>query len=503
MKNETHAPLRILMVAAEATPLAKVGGLADVVGALPLALRRLGHEVRLAIPHYAAIAQTGLRPIATEVETVTDPILRSLDVEPTISAVDIGDGFMAYLIGLDRWFGNSHRSEDIYASDPAAYVAFCRAASILATGNVHGQQCGDGTLTDWVPDVVHSHDWHAGLVPPYLRVYASGKRPATIHTVHNLAYAGVFGRDTFEMSGFPYDMYTLDGMEYYGGFSFLKAGMVYADIANTVSPQYAREVETEEYGGGMAGLVRFLRESGRFVGILNGIDTDVHDPARDPALPAQYSAADPAAKAVCKAALQADCGLTPEPRTPVVGMVSRICDQKGHDLVAACADGLAAAGCQLVILGVGDQAMEASLISASKRHPGRIAVRIGYDAYLAPRIYAGSDMFLMPSRFEPCGLGQLIALRYGSIPIVRRTGGLADTIRDIGERPRVGNGFVFDEMTPEALLGAVTRACGMYANKERWARLMARGMREDHGWDEAAVRYESLYRLALRARDSG
>ncbi len=484
--------MKILMVGAEATPLAKVGGLADVVGALPAALRRLGHDVRVAVPHYKLINSGRKRKVTADVHVVTDSILSSLHVNPTITRTQLADGVAAYLIGLDEWFGDTFRSEDIYTSDPAAYVAFCRAASILAADGIDG----------WVPDVVHSHDWHAGLIAPYLRAFAGSHRPATVHTVHNLAYAGVFGREVMDFSGLPHDMYTMDGLEYYGGFSFLKAGMVYSDMANTVSPQYAREVTTEEYGGGMAGLVRHLSAQRRFVGILNGIDTDVYDPSRDPSPAAHYSADDVAGKSACKAALQSDLGLLPEPRTPLVGMVSRICDQKGHDLVAECADGIVGAGCQLVILGVGDHALESSLLRAAERHVGRVAVKIGYDAYLAPRIYAGSDIFLMPSRFEPCGLGQMIALRYGSVPVVRRTGGLADTVRDVGERPRAGNGFVFDAMTAEALLTAITRARDFYSNKARWTRLMVRGMREDHGWQESATRYEALYKTARRLRDA-
>jgi starch synthase len=491
--NNTHSrSLNIMMIAAEAAPLAKVGGLADVVGALPTALRALGHDVRIVIPHYGMMDRSIETPPKPVKADLSDPILVALEPSPTVARTQTPSGTPVYLIGLSRWFRNALQSEDLYTSDPTAYVAFCRAAAVLARDGIEG----------WVPDIVHGHDWHAGLVPVYNSLLPHAQRRAAVFTVHNLAYAGVFGAEVMATAGLPTTLYTMDGLEYYGGFSFLKAGMVFSDQVNTVSPQYAREVETDEYGGGMAGLVRHLKGQGRFSGILNGIDTGVYDPAADPALPSAYGKDDFGGKAVCKAALQSDCGLEVEPRSPVIGMVSRICEQKGHDLVAAAADAIVGLGAQLVVLGVGDPAMSAALEAAAARHPGRIAVKIGYDAYLAPRIYAGSDMFLMPSRFEPCGLGQLIALRYGSVPVVRRTGGLADTVRDVGEHPRSGNGFVFDDVSQAAMIGALKRACETYRDRTRWNRLTLRGMQEDHDWASTAPKYEALYRKAIRARRS-
>lgn len=482
--------MRILFVAAEAEPLAKVGGLADVIGALPGRLAARGHDVRVALPHYGLIDEHALQAPTVLCERLDDPILDRLGVSVRVSRTELSGVVPAYLIGTDRWFGDSMRSEAMYVGDPSAYVAFGRASALVARGAADG----------WTPDIVHCHDWHAGLTNAYVRNDCAGARPGLVFTVHNLAYSGTFEREVMDLTGLPRDLYTYDGLEYYGGFSFLKAGMVYSDMVNTVSETYAREVAEPEHGGGLAGLVEHLTRSGRFRGIVNGIDAVVWDPASDRTLAATYHADDRSGKRLCKASLREDVGLERDASSPVIGMVSRICDQKGHDLVAQAADGLVEIGAQLVVLGVGDAAMTEALKAAERRHPGRIAVRVGYDAYLATRIYAGSDMFLMPSRFEPCGLGQLIALRYGAAPVVRRTGGLADTVRDVDSDPRRGNGFVFDDATPEAITAAVGRASDMYRDRRRWGRLVVRGMREDHDWHHVAPAYERLYDEALRSR---
>lgn len=482
--------MKILFVAAEVAPLAKVGGLADVAGALPLALADRGHDVRILMPYYGLIDVTASSKPSPIIKNLKDTLLESVGGETYVAQTLLGDRVPVYLVRPERWFGSATRSEDLYAPEPEAYIAFARAAAVLSREGIHG----------WQPDVVHCHDWHTGLTPVYLRLDESGRKPGCVFTIHNLAYSGFFPKNVMQDAGLPDELYTMDGLEYYGGFSFLKAGMVYADMVNTVSPAYAREVETEEYGGGMAGLVRHLREQGRFIGILNGIDQAAHDPSTDPDLPAHYSADDLAGKAVCKAVLQADCGLKPDPRVPVIGMVSRICDQKGHDLVAESAGAIVAAGAQLVVLGVGDPAMTEALQRSAADHAGQMAVKVGYDAYLASRIYAGADMFLMPSRFEPCGLGQLIAMRYGTVPVVRLTGGLADTVRDADSHPRSGNGFGFLDVSGEALIDAVHRAIRAYQVPRRWERIVLRGMQGQYGWAGAVLHYERLYRRADRLR---
>jgi len=478
------------MAAAEAAPLAKVGGLADVIGGLSVALAERGHDVRVALPYYGLVKHSLSKPAVPVLRQMADLLFDQLGVKVALHRAELAERVSLYLIETSRWFSGATKSEAIYDGDPAAYVAFDRACALLAAG-------ADAA---WVPEVVHSHDWHAGLTPVYVQLALPHGRPALVHTVHNMDYAGVFSRHLMTVAGLPQELFTFDKLEFYGDFSFLKAGMVYSDMVNTVSETYAREVEQPQFGKALAGLIRYLREQGRFVGITNGIDTKAFDPATDPALPAPFSADDLKGKRQCKATLQSDLGLNAEPRAPLAGMVARICEQKGHDLVAAAADELVGMGMQLAILGVGDATMSEALKAAESRHRGRVAVRLGFDAYLANRIYAGSDMFLMPSRFEPCGLGQLIALRYGSVPVVRRTGGLADTIRDADADQRNGNGFVFDDASVEGLLDGVNRAVSAYGNADRWRRLVLRAMREDHSWAPVAGRYEELYRAAMARR---
>lgn len=479
------------MVASEAEPLVKVGGLADVMGGLPASLVRREHEVTVALPFYGLLRKT-LRGRARKIALAEDRLLNELGGEVTFYSAPRIEGVRYVLIRSDRWFGACQKSEEVYLSDPTAYIVFARAAALLGTGVVAGP----------MPDVVHAHDWHAGLTAPFVRLLSGETaRPALVHTIHNIAYSGVFGSEIMGIARLPREWFVFDKLEFYGGFCFLKAGMVFSDVVNTVSETYAREVETPEYGAGLEGVVAHLRRQSRFFGVVNGLDTRRFDPAVDPSLPANYDACDWSGKAECKRVLQADLGLEREPDTPVIGMVARICHQKGQDLVAEAADDLVRLGCQLAILGTGDPAIITQLRAAESRWPGRISVRIGFDAYLANRIYGGADMFLMPSRFEPCGLGQLIAMRYGTPPVVRKTGGLAETVRDADDYPDAGNGFVFADASPEAIVEGVTRAVAAYHDRERWSRLIARCMAEDHGWDRSAGLYEELYLRAMQYRD--
>lgn len=482
--------MRILFVAAEIEPEAKVGGLADVIGALPTALAGLGHDVRIALPHYPLLDESLRSRREPICKLGDDRVLRDLDPDVTVAMAELTCGLSAYLIRSDRWFGQGDQSERLYTSDAQAYVVFGRVAALL----------GQGADPDWIPDIVHAHDWHTGMAMVYLAQLPRSQRPALVYTVHNLAYTGQFGSNVMEAAHLPWSRFTWDGLEYYGGFSFLKAGIVSADMVTTVSDTYAREVQTPEYGGGLEGLMAYLHTQGRFVGIVNGIDAKRNDPWSDASLAVPYAWDDISGKRECKAQLQTDMGLRVSPRTPIIGMVSRICEQKGHDLVSEAVDDLVDMGVQLAILGVGDETMSAALQDASKRRPGEIGVRIGFDAYLASRVYAGSDLFLMPSRFEPCGLGQMIALRYGSVPVVRRTGGLADTIRDIGEFRRTGNGLLFEAPTPADIVGGVARAVSAYRDKRRWERIVRRGMAEDHDWSRVAPEYERIYRRAFQVR---
>jgi len=480
--------VRILFVAAEAEPLVKVGGLADVIGALPVALAHRGHDVRIALPYYGLIQDRVSMSVRSVCPRLRHPLFERLGVSVSVSMVEPSGGVPAYLVGTDRWFHDASSGEEVYVGDPGAYVVFDRACAMLASGAV----------PEFAPEVVHCHDWHTGLTGVYLATERTTHSPARVFTIHNLAYAGVFGPATMKTAGLADELFTFDKLEYYGGFSFLKAGIVYSDMCNTVSVTYAREVESTEYGGGMAGLMTHLRVRRRFTGITNGLDTEAFDPSRDRSLAAPYSRQDLAGRRACKRSLQHDLGLVPDATAPVIGVVSRICEQKGHDLLADAVDAVVAMGAQIAVLGVGDAAMTAALRQGERRWPGRVAVRIGFDAYLANRIYAGSDMFLMPSRFEPCGLGQLIAMRYGSVPVVRRTGGLADTVRDADSHPRSGNGFVFDEASATGIVHGVSRAIRAYGDPAKWTGLVDRGMAEDHGWRNVVPSYERLYQRALR-----
>jgi starch synthase len=495
--------LRIVMVAAEVAPFVKVGGLADVLGGLPRALRALGHDVRIVMPYYPMVHNSG----RWELEEILGPcpiptregMIEQAKVHRTLmppSRPGGNDGLPVYMIESDRWFKDADRSEKVYTGDAEPYIFLNRAVMELVPYLERG----------WMPDILHCHDWQAGLAPVYLRTLyrcsTAWSGTSSVISVHNLAHSGEFGRDVLEAAGLPPYLFSYDKLEFYGNVSLLKGGLVYSDQVNTVSETYAREIQTPEYGIRFEGLFRFLASQGRLSGIVNGIDTAAFDPATDPLIPARYDRANPAPKVICKAALQKECGFAVDPDVPVASIVTRLVEQKGLDLLRDSADKLLAQPLQLVVLGVGNPVYEQFFKELARKYPGRVHTRIVFDAPFAQRIYAGSDLFLMPSRFEPCGLGQLIALRYGTIPIVRKTGGLADTVEDYksgGRGNGRGNGFVFEEYNSSAMLKAVARAVDAFHDKPGWAALVDRAMAADFGWDKPARQYVSLYRRAVAA----
>ena len=356
-----------------------------------------------------------------------------------------------------------------------------------------------GADPQWRPDLLHCHDWHAGLAPAYLR--AEGTPGAnlvpSVFTVHNLAYQGFFPAPAFTELALPPSFFAVDGIEFYGGLSFLKGGLFYADRLTTVSPTYAREIQTPAFGMGLDGLLR--ARAGDLTGILNGVDPLVWSPEEDRTLPGSYSEDDPADKADAKEALERHFDFEPD-SGPLFGAVTRLTPQKGFDLLLAALPGLLALGGRLVLLGSGDADLEAGFTAAARTYPGRVGVEIGYDEALSHLIIAGSDSIVVPSRFEPCGLTQLYALRYGSPPVVRRTGGLADTVVDATEATLAdgtATGFAFDDETSEALLGALRRAVALYGDPASWRRVMRRGMTRDFSWSAAAREYEALYRAMV------
>ncbi len=478
--------MRVLFVAAEAAPFVKTGGLADVAAALPAALAALGHEVRLIMPRYKVL-RTRSEPMSGPQAATFLPVGERAE-EMRLYTGALGE-VPVHFLDIPAAF----ERDAIYGErdDIRRFVLFAR--GVLAAMQ-HLRE-----VTGWSPDVVHGHDWHAALVANYLRTYYAYTfgHIASVFTIHNLAYQGQGHPDLLGVAGLSEGGLLENGMGpgIAGSFNCMARGIAFADVISTVSPRYAREILSMEYGERLDGLLRHRQD--RVAGILNGIDTALYNPATDPHLEATYDAEQMAGKAACKASLQARCGLPVDASRPLLGVVSRLAEQKGFVLLEAVLPWLLReTDAQLVLLGSGDAHLERVFREAAAQHGDRIAVRTGFDAALAQQIYAGSDAFLMPSRFEPCGLGQMIALRYGSVPIVRATGGLADTVREGFD----GNGFVFHPFDARHFQDAIARALTSYRDAEGWALLRARGMRADHSWQQSARRYVELYDWARALR---
>jgi starch synthase len=480
--------LTALSVASEVFPLIKTGGLADVVGALPAALRAEGVAIHTLLPAYPAVLG----------------VLGDMGAE-CWQAPDFFGGparlLRAHAHGLDLFVldaphlyarpGGPYSDAEgrDWPDNPQRFAALSYAASLL----------GQGAVPGFTPDIVHAHDWQTGLAPAYLSL-AGGGRPATIFTVHNLAFHGWAPAHLLGALALPASTYAVDGVEFFGGIGLLKAGLFYADRITTVSPAYADEICTPEGGAPLDGLLRARGD--RLSGILNGIDTQIWDPANDAFLPAPFSAENRAPRTASKAALQSLFGLTVDPTRLLLGVVSRLSDQKGLDVLLRVLDQLPE-GAQLALLGSGDPSLQTAFLDAARANPGRIGVQLGYDERVAHLIQAGSDAILVPSRFEPCGLTQLCALRYGALPVVSRVGGLADTVIDANAAARsagVATGIQFTPVTQAALRHALFRLAALWSRPEEWARMQANAMRQDVGWTEPAKSYAALYRQAVAAR---
>jgi starch synthase len=492
-------PLKILFVAPEAVPFAKTGGLADVAGALPREVARLGHEVRLVLPRYGAIdgAEHGLKEWGRLAVPTAAGTVSAVVEEGRLPGSDAA----VFTIGHDPFFARQGLYGEAGADYPdnlERFAFFCRATLelLLAFAKV----------SRWTCDVLHAHDWQAALSVVYLKsLYARRpefKRLGALFTVHNLGYQGLFPAAAFPKTGLGPELFTTKTLEFYGQAGLLKGGLVSADLLTTVSPTYSREIQTAEYGAGLDGVLRERKD--RLSGVVNGIDVDTWNPAGDPHLKARYSAADLSGKRECKEALQRELAL-PVRDVPLLAVISRFTPQKGLDLVAAVLPELMRLDLQVALLGTGDPSLELQFQSLRMRYPDRIGVRIGFDDALAHAIEAGADIFLMPSRYEPCGLSQLYSLRYGTVPIVRKTGGLADTV--VAYTPRTAaegkaTGFAFTEATPDALLTTILLALRVYANREEWKGLMKAGMATDVSWARSADTYVALYQRLrdMRAR---
>lgn len=467
----------------EVAPYAKVGGLADVAGSLPKALRKLGHDVRVVMPAYQMVLD--------DPRWIRERVLPEFDVKITpefkkkafADCLDMS-GVPVYLVGTDEWFTEATSSEKVYSHGVEKYEFFSEA--VLALSRELG----------WQPDVIHCNDWHSGFIPVLMREKhrAHWEGTGSIFTIHNFAYQGEFGPEILDDFGLSQRLFHPDHAEAWGRVNFLKSGCTYADEVNTVSPTYAREIQTPDFGCHLEGLMTHLHEQGRLTGILNGIDREAFDPEHDPFLPTPFSAAHPEGKADSRAALLAKVGMDAIEGAPVLGVVSRLSSQKGLDLLVHTAEALFALPTQLIVQGLGDPALAEALRDLQKRYPDHLRFVEKFDESMAQLVYAGCDMFLMPSSFEPCGLGQMIALRYGTIPVVRRTGGLADTIFE-GK-----NGFVFDRKEPATFLAAVARACATYRSPSKWSTLVQEALTSNLGWDQSANAYVRLYEKAISHR---
>jgi starch synthase len=480
--------MRVLYITAELYPWVKSGGLGDVAAALPLALIAEGIDVRLLLPGFSGFLDAF--PGITDVARLTTPFAAER-VRVSLARLP-GTESLAYLVDHPAFYdrpGNPYASPDgsDWPDNHRRFGLFGWIAAELARGADPG----------WRPDILHGHDWHTGLAPAYLaaRPPAEGHVP-TVFTVHNLAYRGPFPGAVFPELALPPEFFSIDGVEFFGTVSFIKAGLFYSDRLTTVSPTYAREIQAPAFGWGLDGLLR--ARANVLTGILNGVDPRFWDPRHDTNLPQTYGTEDAAAgKRAAKAALQRRLGLEPIESAPLFGAVSRLTPQKGLDLVLAGLPDLLAGGGQLALLGSGDGDLEQAFAAAAERYRGRIGAAIGYDESLAHLIIGGSDVILVPSRFEPCGLTQLYALRYGALPLVRRVGGLADTVVDATATSLaegVATGFAFDDDSLSALMSAIGRAIALFREPEIWQSMMRRAMTRDFSWAAAARQYAAVYR---------
>ena len=478
--------MRALFLSVEVAPFAKTGGLGDVAGALPKALRQLGHDVRVCMPLYAGIAPEHVPP---------QPVLSALAVPiaDRTETVSVHEGLLPGPAPVPVYFIKSERYFDrptIYGhhDDGERFLLYCRAALELCRA------------LDWRPDVVHCNDWHTGIVPNWLETHYKAdpffRGVASVFTIHNLAYQGLFDWHFLELAGLQEQgfLYPQIG-ELQHTVDLMGRGIYFADAITTVSERYAVEILTSEYGERLDPLLRERRD--RLFGIVNGIDEVELDPATDPHLAVRFDADSLGRRAANKAALQREAALPEKPETPLIGMVGRLSGQKGLDILLPTLDALLRLDVQLVVLGTGDEHYNHALREAQQRHPDRCAAFLTFDTPFAQRIYGGADLFLMPSRYEPCGLGQLIAMRYGAIPVVRATGGLADTVPDYDPRTGEGLGFAFDAYDHRDLLIALTRALEAYARPTEWRPLQRRALAQDHSWTRNAQKYLDVYARAI------
>jgi len=482
-------PLKILFATPEAVPFAKTGGLADVAGALPKSLHALGCELKMVMPYYRMVKNSGLphQYLGEEIEVS----LGDEKLKADIYLGHLNQDIPVYFIGREEFFDR----ESLYSTPKGDY--FDNAERFIFFSKAVLNLC---QRMEFSPDIIHHHEWQTGLLPAYLKAASQNdpfySRTAAVFTIHNIAYQGLFKKEKFGLTGLPTEMYNPEGIEFWERINFMKAGIVYADAINTVSKKYSEEIQTPEYGYGLEGILRKKKES--LYGILNGVDYEDWSPAHDPHLIARYDLRDLSGKKECKKDLLKEFHLPPSlENAPLLGMISRLADQKGFDLLAEILEPFFALDIGFVLLGTGEQKYHDLFDQVAQRYPQKAGVRIAYDDRLAHKIEAGADFFLMPSKYEPCGLNQIYSLKYGTIPVVRATGGLDDTILHYDPATKKGNGFKFTRYDAKEFLNAITGAIRFYFQPGHWKQLLQNAMSADFSWKRSAEAYLQLYRKAL------
>lgn len=478
--------MRILLVSPEVVPFAKTGGLADVAGSLPKALKEIGHDIRIIMPRYKNVQtpMSKIRTLKVKIGRKFEDVIISEGKLP-------GTSVTVYFVEHDKYFGSRDELYQVkgvdYPDNLERFSLFCQAVPIFLKA------------INWKPDIVHCNDWQSALVIAHLKVTYKNdpffSRTGTVYSIHNMGYLGMFKKELIDLTGFGWEIFKPEGLEFYDNLALAKGGIAFSDVINTVSETYAHEIQTKDYGHGLEGMLK--RRAQDLYGIVNGIDYDIWNPATDKNIPRRYSPATLSLKHENKIELQKRNSLPQKVETPVIGMITRLADQKGFDILAGTMEALMREHCQLVVLGTGDLKYHKLLQQVKQRYPDHLGLNLGFDAMLAELIYAGSDMFLMPSLYEPCGLGQLISFKYGTIPIVRKTGGLADTVHQFDSKTGEGEGFVFLEYSSKALFTAIRQAIETFHKKTVWKPLQEKVMQLDYSWDYSAKKYVALYMKAL------
>ena len=480
--------MRIVFVASEGVPFSKTGGLADVVGALPRALAAGGHEVSVILPRYR---MTKPRPVLPEFKSITMPLASGFKFASLQDGGEAG-GVRTFLVDCPEFFDR----DNLYMEDGRDYLDNAQRFAAFSLASLELMK----RLPN-APDVIHCHDWQSALVPVYLRsLYRNDgyfRKTSVVFTIHNLAYQGLFPPSVLAEISLDWSLFNIHGLEYYGNVSFLKGGVIFSDFVTTVSRKYAEEIQTTEFGCGLEGVLK--SRSDRLQGILNGVDYEAWNPESDKLIPANYSSRDLEGKQACKKALLERMGAqNPRLDLPVIGIVSRFATQKGFDLIAGVAEELAAMDLYVVALGTGEPQYEVLFRTFASNHPEKFLVKVAYDNTLAHQIEAGADMFLMPSRYEPCGLNQIYSMKYGTVPVVRATGGLDDTVEAFDGK--TGTGFKFGEYSPEALLATIREAVETYRQPKQWRQLMQNCMRKDFSWASSAKQYIKIFQGLQKAK---